>query len=190
MDAGLASGGSAAGRDAGLADGEVVWSWRRDRGVYPPRLCGVGNGDNKRRSPGRARISRNTIARGKPGCLGCTCGLTRVLFSSAFSHTGLRAQSAPGFPCALFSREGQRNGKTPGTAVPRDRSRLHRDRLPLAGDLAGSTLACSTWALWGVKARQRCRGSHPPVQAVDLTDGWCRARSNEKASPQKKRRSG
>ena len=37
------------------AYGEVVWSWRRDRGVYPPRLCGVGNGDKKRRSPGRAR---------------------------------------------------------------------------------------------------------------------------------------
>src|SRR5690348_12917851 len=37
MDAGPASGGSAAGRDAGLADGEVVWSWRRDRGVDPRR---------------------------------------------------------------------------------------------------------------------------------------------------------
>jgi len=40
------------------AYGEVVWSWRRDRGVYPARLCGLGNGDNQRRSPGRARISR------------------------------------------------------------------------------------------------------------------------------------
>ena len=46
--------GSLAGRNAAAYD-EVVWSWRRDRGVYPPRLCGVGNGDNKRRSPGRAR---------------------------------------------------------------------------------------------------------------------------------------
>ncbi len=40
------------------ADGEVVWSWRRDRGVYPVRLCGPGNGDKNRRSPGRSRISR------------------------------------------------------------------------------------------------------------------------------------
>jgi hypothetical protein len=47
------------------ADGEVVWSWRRDPGVYPLRLCGDGNGDNKGRSPGRARISRKAIARGK-----------------------------------------------------------------------------------------------------------------------------
>src|SRR5205085_946232 len=43
------------------AYGEVVWSWRRDRGVYPPRLCGNGNGDNQRRSPGRVRISRQTL---------------------------------------------------------------------------------------------------------------------------------
>ena len=46
------------------ADGEVVWFWRRDPGVYPARLCGHGNGDNKGRSPGRARISRKAIARG------------------------------------------------------------------------------------------------------------------------------
>jgi len=38
-----------------MADGEVVWSWRRDPGVYPARLCGPGNGDKKGRSPGRAR---------------------------------------------------------------------------------------------------------------------------------------
>src|ERR1700754_1200214 len=43
------------------AYGEVVWSWRRDPGVYPVRLCGPGNGDNKGRSPGRARISRKPL---------------------------------------------------------------------------------------------------------------------------------
>src|ERR1700752_1089040 len=84
-------------------DGEVVWSWRRDPGVYPLRLCGDGNGDNKGRSPGRARISRQTIARGKPGCLGCTCQ-TRVRSLSTIAHGNLRAQSAPGFPCALCQR--------------------------------------------------------------------------------------
>ena len=61
------------------AYGEVVWSWRRDPGVYPARLCGLGNGGKRGRSPGRARISRKPIARGKPGCLGCTCQ-TRVHF--------------------------------------------------------------------------------------------------------------
>jgi hypothetical protein len=49
--------------------------------------CWRGNGDKKRRSPGRVRISRKTIARGKPGCLGCTCSSTRVLFSTGlFAH--------------------------------------------------------------------------------------------------------
>jgi hypothetical protein len=60
---GLASGGNT--DETLAADGEVVWSWRRDRGVDPARLSGLGNGGNKRRSPGRARISRKTIARGK-----------------------------------------------------------------------------------------------------------------------------
>ena len=34
------------------AYGEIVWSWRRDPGVYPACLCGNGNGDNKGRFPG------------------------------------------------------------------------------------------------------------------------------------------
>ena len=67
------------------AYGEVVWFWRRDPGVYPACLCGFGNGDNKGRSPGRARISRKAIARGKPGCLGCTCQ-TRVRFFLPIAH--------------------------------------------------------------------------------------------------------
>ena len=39
-----------------LADGEVVWSWRRDAGVkfLRSRLLG-GDGGKKARSPGRAR---------------------------------------------------------------------------------------------------------------------------------------
>jgi len=39
----------------------------------PPPCGGVATVTKKGRSPGRARISRQTIARGKPGCLGCTC---------------------------------------------------------------------------------------------------------------------
>jgi hypothetical protein len=101
---------SVAGRRK-AAYGEIVWSWRRDpgatlAGVFPP-----ATGARKAASPGRARISRKTIARGKPGCLGCTCGSTRVLSCRYFPHTGLRAQSAPGFPCALSSSEGQRDAK-------------------------------------------------------------------------------
>ncbi len=71
----------------------------------PAGLCWQGNGDNKGRSPGRVRISRKAIARGKPGCLGCTC-IIRVRSLDYPLHTVLRAQSAPGFPCALFTEEG------------------------------------------------------------------------------------
>jgi len=51
MDA-AASGWLSSPGETFAADGEVVWSWRRDRGVYPARLCGDGNGDKNRRSPG------------------------------------------------------------------------------------------------------------------------------------------
>jgi hypothetical protein len=110
---------AAAGRRK-AADGEVVWSWRRDRGVYPARLCGLGNGDKNRRSPGRARISRKTIARGKPGCPGCTCGSTRVLFCyRTFAHGTAGAVGA-----RLSLRPLQRGGPTrlqnPGENPPRE----------------------------------------------------------------------
>ena len=77
--------------------------WRR-----PAKSCGPGaatlasihaalwwrgNGDNKGRSPGRARISRQTIARGKPGCLGCTCQ-TRVHSTLRSAHGAAGAVGA------------------------------------------------------------------------------------------------
>src|SRR5213595_2888021 len=66
--------------DGGLHPGsllpdETLARVRRSRVVLAPRpwrlsapaLSWRGNGDNKRRSPGRSRISRKAIARGKPG---------------------------------------------------------------------------------------------------------------------------
>src|SRR5215510_3535605 len=46
----------------------------------------IGDGGKTGRSPGRALISRKTIARGKPGCPGCTCSSTRVLSFTTFAH--------------------------------------------------------------------------------------------------------
>src|SRR5262249_52169390 len=80
-----ASGGFARRTKTPAAYGEIVWSWRRDPGA----TCGISfphNGGKKGRSPGRARISRKTIARGRPGCPGCTCSLTRVLSFTTFAH--------------------------------------------------------------------------------------------------------
>ncbi len=89
------------------ADGEVVWSWRRDRGVYPARLCGLGNGDNQRRSPGRARISRKPLRGESRAVSAVPVVFARALFALGMpvcsGARDLRAQSAPGFPCALSS---------------------------------------------------------------------------------------
>ena len=55
----------------GVADGEIVWSWPPDAEV---KRAGVTNaardGGKKARSPGRSRISRNTIAQGMPDDFG------------------------------------------------------------------------------------------------------------------------
>ena len=97
-----------------VSAGRNARSVRRSRVVLAPRPwryvgSNAGNGGKKGRSPGRSRISRKAIARGKPGCLGCTCQIrVRSIYPL---HTAMRAQSAPGFPCALCSREGQRNAQ-------------------------------------------------------------------------------
>ena len=72
-------------------------------------LCWGGNGDNQRRSPGRARISRKAIARGKPACLGCTCQTrVRCFF---FAHGAAGAVSAR-LSLRPFSGRGQRDCRT------------------------------------------------------------------------------
>ena len=52
------------------ATGEIVWFWSPDAGIKSGRDERTGDGGNKARSPGRARISRTTIARGMPDCFG------------------------------------------------------------------------------------------------------------------------
>jgi hypothetical protein len=89
--------GSDAGRKA-AAYGEVVWSWRRDPGATLAGSIPLTTGARKAASPGRVRISRKTIARGKPGCLGCTCGLTRVLFCSTLRTRDCGRSRRPAFP--------------------------------------------------------------------------------------------
>jgi hypothetical protein len=66
-------------------------------------LCWGGNGDNKRRSPGRARISCKAIARGKPGCLGCTCQ-NPCAFSFYHCTRCCGRSRRPAFPAPLSSR--------------------------------------------------------------------------------------
>jgi len=55
-----------------IADGEVAWSWRPDAGVKSAKMLPLlaGDGGKKARSPGRSRISRKTIAQGRPDDFG------------------------------------------------------------------------------------------------------------------------
>ena len=97
MDA-VASGGSSAGRE---------------RSQRTAKSCGPGaatlassrwsdptaTGARKAASPGRARISRKTIARGRSGRLGCTCSSkTRVLSLRTFRTRVYGRSRRPTFP--------------------------------------------------------------------------------------------
>src|ERR1044072_9481923 len=97
------------------AYGEVVWTWRRDPGVYPACLCGPGNGGNKGRSPGGARSKPSNIGRGQPGVPAVLVVLARLLYAGGTpvrsGARDLRVLLAPGFPRALCSQTETRNGK-------------------------------------------------------------------------------
>src|SRR5205814_2528065 len=81
-------------------------------------LCWRGNGDKKRRSPGRARISRKAIAWGKPECLGCTYQ-TRVRCFHFCTRCCGRSQR-PAFP-APFLRRGTTKLQNSGEIAPPER---------------------------------------------------------------------
>src|SRR5262249_42806570 len=100
------------------ADGEVVWSWRRDPGATLAGRTPPATGARKAASPGRVRISRKTIARGKPGCLGCTC-LIRVRSFATIAHGAAGAVSARLSLRPLF-RRGPTYQRNPGKIAPRE----------------------------------------------------------------------
>ena len=116
-----ASGGFARRTKTPAAYGEIVWSWRRDPGA----TCGSllpHYGGKKGRSPGRARISRQTIARGKPGCLGCTCQI-RVHSFAILAHGAAGAVSARLSLRPLLKR-GTTRLQDSGENLPRERARM------------------------------------------------------------------
>ena len=94
------------------AYGEIAWSWRRDPGVYPARLCRLGNGGKKGRSPGRSRISRKPVARGKPGCPGLYLSNPCASFSLRSSTRQCGRSRRPAFPAS--SVQGTTNWQASG----------------------------------------------------------------------------
>jgi hypothetical protein len=111
------------------ADGEIVWSWRRDAGVksaevIPPATVAkepfTGESTYKPSKP---------FAQGRPDQFGEPVVITLVCFLT--SHARLRVHWAPGFPCALYSFEGRRFPKL-GQIVPRERGCLSQLATSLA----------------------------------------------------------
>src|SRR5262245_2548589 len=125
------------------ADGEVVWSWRRDPGATLARSIALTTGARKAASPGRARISRKTIARGKPGCLGCTCSLTRVLFGSTLAH-GTAGASSARLSLRPLSERGTTKLHNPGENELRERVRM--SVTVIARSEADEAIQLSCWA--------------------------------------------
>src|SRR5205085_2393122 len=138
--------------------GGIVWSWRRDPGVKPRGKSHVGDGGKTGRSPGRARISRKAIARGKPGCLGCTCQ-TRVRCCSFCTRCCGRSRR-PAFPAPSI-RRGPTRLQNPGESAPREREGLPENvhRLPSRGSsVREAAEACINWFASG--------SVNPPDRAI------------------------
>src|SRR5215510_595500 len=100
------------------ADGEVVWSWRRDPGATLARSIALTTGARKAASPGRARISRKTTRAGK-------AGMSRLYLSNpcAFFHYHRTrccgCIQRPAFP-APSARERDNEIAKLGQIAPRD----------------------------------------------------------------------
>src|SRR5689334_8049823 len=122
MDAASVRRASRSADENAAAYGEIVWSWRRDPGATPAGAIPPATGARKAASPGRARISRQTIARGRPGCLGCTC-LIRVRSLLPIAHGAAGAVGARPSLRPLSKRE-QAKMQNSGNTEPRERERL------------------------------------------------------------------
>ena len=93
-------------------------SVRRSRVVLAPRpwryvggKFAADNGGKKGRFPGESAYKPSNHCAGKAGMsrlyLSNPCAFFRYV-----QHTAMRAQSAPGFPCALFKKREQRDATT------------------------------------------------------------------------------
>src|SRR5207237_4181048 len=111
-------------RQAGLPAGRNVRSVRRSRVVLAPRPWrlstpprgGVATVAKKAAHRGEHEGNRKTIARGKPGCLGCTCQ-TRVRSLLPIAHGDAGAVGARLSLRPLFE-EGQRICKAQAKIAP------------------------------------------------------------------------
>jgi hypothetical protein len=102
-----------------IADGEIVWFWRPDAGAQVSQIYPRGDGGKKARSPGRSRISRNTIAQGMPVVAGepvvaNACALCCTRGRGCIGH--------PAFPVPSSSNEGGWSGQLGRNRAARTRT--------------------------------------------------------------------
>jgi hypothetical protein len=112
---------------------------RRNRVVLAPRpwryvggSLPLTTGARKAASPGRVRISRKPIARGKPGCLGCTCQ-NRVHSFSTFSTRRCGRSRRPAFPAPSAVQRDNEMAQ-PGQIMSRERGRLRSSCLTIESE--------------------------------------------------------
>jgi hypothetical protein len=88
-------------------------------------------------------------------------------FLAHFLHTGLRAQSAPGFPCALLVEEGANEIAEPG----QNHAAGTRTVAPMHAALVGSPPRCGIISqAFGFRERRPLR---PVPEAANGTAGSC-----------------
>jgi hypothetical protein len=119
MDA-VAAGAIMARTNEAIADGEIVWFWRPDAGAKFVGIRTTDDGGKRARSPGRARISRNTIVQGMPVDAVYPWLLTPVLF---FCTGGHGCNAHPAFPAPSIEEGGSPEIKTRAKQAARSRGR-------------------------------------------------------------------
>ena len=100
-----------------------MWFWPPDAEV---KSCGTIRTAMGARKPGPQEehdISVKTIAQGRPGCLGQTCGNRRVLF---LMHAGHGRGQRPAFPAPSVSKGGTLQASTRVKPTARTRSHVTR----------------------------------------------------------------
>jgi hypothetical protein len=105
------------------ADGEIVWSWRpRDLALKFALMRSThhaGDGGKRDGSPRRARISRKTIAQGRPECIRLYLWFSRS--RNLFLRGSPGCSGHPAFPAPSVYREGEMRCKARAKCVARMR---------------------------------------------------------------------
>ncbi|MEY9879475.1 hypothetical protein ABIA43_001009 [Bradyrhizobium sp. USDA 328] len=143
------------GEMAGRAYGKTVWSWPS---LLRSSSCGGGSRVNRRgagdfrgvreartnSAPGRARHKPSDHRAGKAVCWASPVCCCAVLPACAFRAADRGCRPAPGLPCALLAREGERRSKARANSAARARSHVCKLRCGV-GTAMAPVLRNASW---------------------------------------------